>query len=99
MDLSQIDRSTEFAKGIPESIFASIVALAEERTFHPGTTLFMEGSRHPDFHLVIAGHVRLDMIVPSRGRTPLLTVGPGDVLAWSALLSHGPMTTSAMALD
>jgi len=99
MDLTQIDRCTEFLKGIPESSLATIMNFAETRAFPPGSVLFTEGSRHADFHLVILGHIRLEMMVPNRGRVPLLTVGSGEMLAWSALLSQTGMTTSAMALD
>lgn len=99
MEVSDIDRQTQFLKGIPPQWHASILELAQNRTFPPGAVLFTEGCLHPDFHLVMEGHVRLEMAVPNRGRVPLLTVGPGDVLAWSALLSHGRMTTSAVALE
>lgn len=94
MDFSERLRRTEFVSGIP-----SLLTLAQPRTYHPGATLFSEGDRNFDFHLILEGHVRLEMSVPVRGRIPLLTVGVGDLLAWSALLAQGRMTTSAIALD
>lgn len=99
MEVSDIDRQTQFLRGIPAQWHHSILELAQIRIFAPGDVLFTEGSLHTDFHLVIQGHVRLEMLVPNRGRVPLLTVGPGDALAWSALLSQGTMTTSAIALE
>jgi CRP/FNR family cyclic AMP-dependent transcriptional regulator len=99
MDVSEIDRQTQFLRGIPVQFHSSILELAQVRTYSPGSDVFTEGSLHSDFHLVMQGHIRLDMTIPKRGRVPLLTVGPGDTLAWSALLSDGTMTTSAIALE
>ena len=39
------------------------------------------------------------MQVPGRGQTRILTLGPGDLVAWSAILGDGRMTTSAVALE
>jgi CRP-like cAMP-binding protein len=73
--------------------------LLSSRHYAPGTTIFEEGAFHDELHVVIAGHVRLDMRVPGKGRIPILTAGPGDVLAWSAVIGDQIMTTSAVALE
>lgn len=99
MDRSLLSRSSGFLAGIPDRGFDALADLSRRVDFAPGSAVFLEGSAHPDFHILLSGHVRLDMSVAARGRVPLLTVGPGDILAWSALLNHGPMTTSAVALD
>lgn len=99
MDFEASVRQTEFANGIPTKLLSLLLPLAHSRQYPPGTVLFKEGEHYLDFHLILDGHVRLDMCVPIRGRIPLLTVGPGDVLAWSALLAKGRMTTSAIAMN
>jgi len=99
MDRSQLDAVSPFLANLPERGIEAFCAMSRLEHFAPGAVLFSEGAPHPDFHLMLAGHVRLDMNVPPRGRMPLLTVGPGDILAWSALVSRGVMTTSAVALD
>lgn len=99
MNFEECLRQTEFAGGIPSPLLPALLHLAQPRRFSPGAILFKEGDHSLDFHLILDGHVRLDMSVPVRGRIPLLTVGPGDVLAWSALLAKGRMTTSAIAMD
>lgn len=91
--------NSEFLQGIPAQHMPLLSEMMRERDFPPGAVLFSEGSFQADFLLVVAGHVRLDMAVPQRGRIPLLTVGPGDVLAWSALLAQGRMTATATALE
>jgi CRP/FNR family cyclic AMP-dependent transcriptional regulator len=37
--------------------------------------------------------------VRDRGRLPLMTVGPGDVVGWSPLFASHPMTATAVALE
>lgn len=89
----------EFVRGMPPDCLGAIEDLAREDVFPPGAGLFAEGSSHSDFHILLEGHVRLEMTGPGRGRISLLTLGPGDVLAWSAILSDGTMTAAAIALD
>ena len=91
--------SSEFLRAIPAELHSHLEQLVQQRSYSPGTSLFSEGAHHDEFHIIVSGHVRIDMHVPRRGRVPILTIGPGDVLAWSALLGHGVMTSSAIALD
>ncbi|MBS0201288.1 MAG: cyclic nucleotide-binding domain-containing protein [Planctomycetes bacterium] len=99
MATTGIEEQLEFLRQIPSRHLPEILNLAQERHFAPSTVLFREGTVHHEFHVVIVGHIRLAMTIPNRGEIPLLTVGPGDVLAWSALVSEGMMTSSAVALE
>ncbi len=90
---------SEFLRAIPAELHSHLEQLVQQRNYSPGTTIFTEGTHHDEFHIIASGHARLDMHVPRRGRIPILTIGPGEVLAWSALLGHGVMTSSAVALD
>jgi CRP/FNR family cyclic AMP-dependent transcriptional regulator len=87
-----------FLREIPTSFLPDLEKIAEIHRFPPGATIFSEGTLHPYFHVLATGDARLDMHVPRRGRVPILSVGPGDVLAWSALLGNGVMTSSALTL-
>lgn len=60
-------------------------------------TVFREGQLHSRIYWVHSGRVRLEMTLPSRLPTALLTVGPGEVLAWSAFLGSQQMTASGIA--
>jgi CRP/FNR family cyclic AMP-dependent transcriptional regulator len=88
-----------FLRDIPASCKPLIEGLATEVHSPPGSCLFAEGDAFPDFQVVLEGHVRLEMNVPGRGRMAILTLGPGDILGWSAVLSQGKMTATATALD
>lgn len=89
----------EFLRAIPKALLPQLEQLSQSRAFPAGATLFLEGSANRDFHIVTSGRVRLEMQVPGRGRIPILTVGPGEVLAWSALIANSVMTCSAIALE
>ena len=52
---------------------------------------------HGQIYWVHSGRVRLEMTLPSRLPIALLTVGPGEVLAWSAFLGSQQMTASGIA--
>lgn len=84
---------------LPPACLAKVRGLLSSRHYAPGATIFEEGAFHDELHSIVSGHVRLDMRVPGKGRTPILTAGPGDVLAWSAVIGDQIMTTSAVALE
>lgn len=64
-----------------------------------GTVPVFEGDPPTEFQIILEGHVRLAMNVPGQGRVDLLTVGAGEILAWSALLSDGELTATGTASD
>jgi CRP-like cAMP-binding protein len=90
---------TGFLCELPPRCLAQVRGLLASRRYAPGTSIFEEGARHDELHVVVSGHVRLDMRVPGKGRIPILTAGPGDVLAWSAVIGDQVMTTSALAME
>ena len=61
----------------------------------PGAILFREGGPADAIWVVCSGSLALDIQVPSRGAVPVLTLGPRDMLGWSALVGDGAMTTTA----
>ena len=64
-----------------------------------GSILFTEGEVHPRLYFICHGTVRLDMARHHRGRQALLSLGPGDLLAWSSLTAEPVMTATAITLS
>lgn len=84
---------------LSEPMLHQLARAAESRIFRAGQVLFHEGAICRELFLLTTGKVQLNMRVPGHGIIPILTVGPGQMVAWSAILGHGEMTTSALALE
>lgn len=97
--LQQALESSAFTAELSPEALGRLFIAAVRRQFASGSVLFREGDQSDAFYLVCHGHVALDMSIPARGTTRLLTVGPGEILAWSALLGNARMTATATALD
>jgi CRP-like cAMP-binding protein len=71
--------------------------IAEDCSLRAGEYLFHEGEQNPFIYLLIDGQIDLSMKVPGRGDVRILSLGRGDLVAWSAVLGKGKMTCSAVA--
>ncbi|GIX05567.1 MAG: cyclic nucleotide-binding protein [Planctomycetaceae bacterium] len=89
----------EFLREMPVAVREELATIAQSRTFLAGAVVFREGQLHDALHIVARGRVRLEIEVPERGRMPVMTVGPGDILGWSPVFGHSPMTATAIAED
>lgn len=49
-----------------------------------GTILFNEGDKEDYLYIIIEGHIALEMNVPDRGRTKILTAEPFEIIGWSS---------------
>ncbi len=74
-----------------------LASLGTLKTVPSGTVLFREGDYHDHFYVVQSGAVILEMCLPGRGCTRLLTIGPGEMLAWSSVVGESQMTATAIA--
>jgi len=68
-------------------------------TAEPGQELFREGDESEVLGIVIKGRVALRTRVPERGDFTILTVEPGDVYLWSALVPPYRATSTAVAIE
>jgi CRP/FNR family transcriptional regulator, cyclic AMP receptor protein len=68
------------------------------RTFADGTLLFKQGDTADGCYLVESGQVLVFTHMPNVGEVPVGTIGPGDIVGESVLLSPAPYTHSAKAV-
>jgi len=93
-------RESRFFSGLLETHVERIASASRLVEFSGGTTIFREGCENRNLYLIHDGQVTLEMNVPIRGRVPILSLGPGDVLAWSAVLGDAcSMTATAIAVE
>lgn len=88
----------KFLESLPDTLLLRIAGIASLVEPPTATVLFHEGVSHGFLYFVVDGRVALDMHIPHRGVTRILTVGPGEILAWSALLSDQQMTATATVI-
>lgn len=97
-ELSQTLAALQLSASWSEATLAKLAALLRPTEFRAGAVIFSEGDVQPWLYLIVAGEVALEMCVPARGCTRMLTLGPSDLLAWSAVVGEGRMTATAIAV-
>jgi CRP-like cAMP-binding protein len=76
-----------FLEGLKPEHVDKLTELAAEVTFTADQTIFRIGDQSSRFYLLLSGRVALE--VPSPVRTFMIqTVGEGEELGWSSMLSH-----------
>jgi len=66
--------------------------------YPPGKMLFHEGQHIQQVYIVTTGTVALEINGPDHRPQRFQTVGSGELLGWTPILSSGPMTASARTL-
>lgn len=77
------------------SAWQQLVLQSQRRNCQAGVVLFDEGDFNPNLYLLLQGQVDLSMKVTGRGFVKILSLGSGDIIAWSAMLGAGKMTCRA----
>lgn len=96
MDIFSTLQNVTLLQGIGASHLQKLASLAVAQHYAPGVTLFHENALHHTFYLVVEGSLALEIHIPRRGTKRVLSVEPGEILAWSSILGNGTMTTSAI---
>lgn len=89
----------QFTAGLPKDVRKELAKIACLRSFSVGEFLCREGESTPELFVIASGHVGLDMFVPGRGQVRLLTLGPGEFLAWSAVVGNQGATATGVATE
>ena len=86
-DLSDLMQQHPFLAGLSHEHMQTLVGCATNVRFTEGTTVMQEGQMANKFYLVRSGRVALQMQVTGKGDLRIQTVGPGEILGWSWLIS------------
>jgi len=86
-NLSEILRQHPFIAGLSDAHMQILVGCASNVRFTEGAPLIREGEIANKFFLIRTGRVGLETDLNARGQIRIQTVGPGDVLGWSWLIS------------
>ena len=93
-----IDR-TWFGAALGPETQARLAELAQVVEVPAGTQLLREGMPTDHLSILLSGRVALRMLVPERGMVTILTVEPGDLVGWSALVPPHRATSECVAVE
>jgi CRP-like cAMP-binding protein len=88
-----------FGSGLSPHARSQLAYCATLRPYPAGAVILREGDETDPFGVVTAGRVALRLLVPERGEATIMTVEPGDVVGWSALVPPRRSTSTAVALE
>jgi CRP-like cAMP-binding protein len=69
-----------------------------EKTFHRGSLMFIEGETSTEMYIIKSGRIRI-LKQEGESTVELAVLGPGSVLGELALLDHQPRTATAQVLE
>ena len=95
--LLQVLKKHPFVDGFQEQDIEKLTALAREVHFERDQVIFHEGDDCPDFFLIVAGRVALEIEAPDH-TLRVQTLSAGDELGWSAVLAGRRKHFQARAL-
>jgi CRP-like cAMP-binding protein len=85
--------------GLPSGPRERLLELVTRRVLDPGATFMHEGDVTKSMSIIVRGRVALRLRVPERGAVTILTLDPGDIVGWSAIVAPYRATTSATTLE
>jgi CRP-like cAMP-binding protein len=91
-------KSLAFLAAASDDEVRTLLPAAQIEQYPPGALIFREGDELAHVFIVTAGNVALEINGPDRRPRRIQSVGPGELLGWSPLFGHGPMTATARAL-
>ncbi len=89
---------TWFGSRLPPAARERLQPYIRTVEYEAGTEILHEGEPTKSLGIVHSGRVALRLRIPERGPTTILTVEPGDVVGWSAVVPPHRATSTIVAL-
>jgi len=97
--MATIHPTTAMSGALPEKAQQQLADLAIRRAFATGDAILRESATVPFLGIVEAGRVALRLHVPGRGAVTIVTLEPGELVGWSAIVAPYRATTDAVAVE
>jgi len=91
--------ATWFGTGLSEASLERLAGVAREYESPARARLLREGDETKELSVLVEGRLALTDYVAGRGSVTLMTIEPGDVIGWSALISPFEATCSVVSLE
>jgi len=85
--IEQLIGNHSFFRGLGAEYVQLLKGCAAGVHFETGAYIRRESEETGEFHLIVKGGVALEVYSPVKGAVTVLTVGPGDILGWSWLIT------------
>jgi CRP/FNR family cyclic AMP-dependent transcriptional regulator len=76
-----------------------LASLGTVMSFEPDEVVLQEGDDAKELGILISGRLALRLLVPGRGPVTILSVEPGDVFGWSAMLAATQAQSTVVATE
>ena len=90
---------TGFLQSLSPSAQIKLMSQAESVHFGPGDVIFWQNDPSHHLYIIKEGGVAIELYLPPRGVRRILTLGPGEVFSWSALIEPRMETATARAIE
>jgi CRP/FNR family transcriptional regulator, cyclic AMP receptor protein len=97
--LERILAEHPFAQGLNDRLLKMLGGCASNVRFEASEVVFKEGEEANQFFLIRQGKMSVEIYAAERGAVNVLTVGDGEVLGWSWLVSPYHWRFDARALE
>jgi CRP/FNR family transcriptional regulator, cyclic AMP receptor protein len=97
-DLATLLHATWFAADLAPDACGRLAALGQVIDFPEGAVVLREGALCEALGVVVSGRIALRLSLPGGEDRTILTVHPGDVFGWSAVLPHPVSSSTAVAV-
>lgn len=91
-------RSIRFLLDVSDDLISRLAGICRVVDLPEGTTIFREGQPAKFLYLVVEGQVALEICASGVGCKRIMTLGNGDLLAWSPVLEGERLTATARTL-
>ncbi len=98
-NLGSILKQHSFFQGLEDSYIEFIVSCATNAVFKAGEFLFREGQEANYFFLIREGTVNLEIYSTQKGPITVQTLGEGEIVGWSWIISPYQWRFDARAVD
>ncbi|HEX6869168.1 MAG TPA: cyclic nucleotide-binding domain-containing protein [Candidatus Limnocylindrales bacterium] len=88
-----------FGASLPDAARRRLASLAVMTSVPLGATVIREGAAVDALGVVVEGRLAIRLAVPGRDVVTVLTIEPGDLVGWSALVPPYRATSTIVALE
>jgi CRP-like cAMP-binding protein len=88
-----------FLKGLKPNLLKILVGCASNVRFDVGQFILREGEEANNFYIIRHGKVAIELFAAERGTITIQTIGEGEILGWSWLISPYRWRFDARVVD